>query len=232
MTLVRAVTVDLDDTIYPQSEFLHGAWRAVAGAGADAGLDGDRLLRSLEDECAKGSDRGGIIDRALVAIGGPAELAPGLVATFRAHAPERLAPYPGAVEGLTALRAAVPVACVTDGDPGIQRAKLRALGLGDAFDAVVISDEDGRAFRKPHPGPFLKALTLLHVSPAEAVHVGDRPEKDLAGAAAAGMAAIRVRTGEYADAPVPPRCPPPIATVDDAVGAFRLIASWIRDMAL
>jgi HAD superfamily hydrolase (TIGR01509 family) len=146
------------------------------------------------------------------------------VAAFRAFAPYRLAPYPGAVEALSALRRLVPVACVTDGDPGIQRAKLRALRLEDAFDAVVISDELGREYRKPHPAPFLRALDLLGVPASAAVHVGDRPEKDVAGPAAAGMAgAVRVRQGEYAEVPDDPDVPTPLATVLAVNEALRLI---------
>jgi putative hydrolase of the HAD superfamily len=98
---------------------------------------------------------------------------------------------------LERLRARYRIGLVTDGDPGIQRAKLRALGLGDAFDVVVLSDELGRGYRKPHPAPFTAALFALGVAPREALFVGDRPDKDVAGAAAAGMACIRVLTGEY-----------------------------------
>ena len=39
--------------------------------------------------------------------------------------------------------------------------------------------------------------------PADVVHVGDRPAKDVAGATAVGMRCLRVRTGEYADTPDP-----------------------------
>jgi len=224
---IAAVTVDLDDTLYPQAAFLDGAWEAVADAGRALGIDRASLLAALLAECARGSDRGRIIDRAVAGIGGPTSTVPALVAAFRTFAPPMLAPYPGALESLARLRALVPVACVTDGDPAIQRAKLRALGLEHAFDTVVISDELGREHRKPHPAPFLRALELLGARAASAVHVGDRPEKDVAGPAAAGMSAIRVRTGEYADADPPPGCPEPLATVEGVRQAFGLIAAWI-----
>jgi putative hydrolase of the HAD superfamily len=226
-SLIAAVTVDLDDTLYPQAAFLDGAWQAVADAAREAGVDRGPLLAALLAECARGSDRGRIIDRAVERVGAPASSVPILVTAFRTFAPPTLAPYPGALEALARLRALVPVACVTDGDPLIQRAKLRALGLERAFDAIVVSDELGREYRKPHPAPFLRALALVGVEPANAVHVGDRPEKDLAGPAAAGLAAIRVRTGEYADADAPPGCPEPLATVDGIRQAFGLITAWI-----
>jgi HAD superfamily hydrolase (TIGR01509 family) len=202
---IEAVTVDLDDTVFAQADWLAGAWRDVARAGADIGLDHDSFLAALESIAAEGSDHGAIIDRALRAIDVRehelAAIVPGLVAVFSTHTPTALAPYPGFDDALAAVRAIVPVACVTDGNPRIQRAKLRSLGLTDAFDVVVFSDELGREFRKPHIAPFQRALRELGVPAARAVHIGDRPGKDMAGAVNAGMRAVRVRTGEYAANP-------------------------------
>lgn len=191
---------DLDDTLYPQRAWLEGAWPRVAGA-APATVDRGRFLRALEEIAAEGTDRGGIIDRALTRVGArDVEVAP-LVEAFRGHAPPVLEPYPGVAEGLKRLRRHVSLGLVTDGDPRIQRAKLSALGLTDAFDVVLYSDHFGRHERKPHAMPFMRALAALGVEPACAVYVGDRPDKDVAGAQAAGIRAVRVRTGEYRDRP-------------------------------
>jgi len=195
---VGGVTVDLDDTLFPQELWLSGAWRDVADRASALGLDGGRLLPELIRVAALGSDRGGIIDRALVAIDARPDLfvAP-LVETFGAHRPHRLVGYPGALEALDRLRSQLPVVVVTDGAPAVQRSKLAALGLSGI--PVVLSDElGGRHLRKPDPAPFRAALGLLGTSAAETVHVGDRPAKDVVGARGAGMRCIRVRTGEYA----------------------------------
>jgi putative hydrolase of the HAD superfamily len=226
---IHAVTVDLDDTLYPQSAFLSRAWAAVAAAGVGHGMPEERLFDALMAECALGSDRGGIIDWAVAVVGGSHDVVPELVETFRSFTPYQLAPYPGAAPALAELRELMPIACVTDGDPDIQRAKLRALRLEDAFDAIVISDEMGRGFRKPHPAPFLRALELLGVPGSAAIHVGDRPEKDVAGPAAADMAgAVRVRQGEYADVIDGPGGPAPLATVFAVGDALRLIKDAAR----
>jgi putative hydrolase of the HAD superfamily len=227
-----AVTIDLDDTLFPQSAYLARAWAAVAEAGAGEGLPEQRLYDALTRESSMGSDRGGIIDRAVGSLGGPSSLVPPLVDAFRSFEPYKLDPYPGATAALAELRRLMPVACVTDGDPAIQRAKLRALRLEDAFDAIVISDELGREYRKPHPAPFLKALEELDVPPSAAVHVGDRPEKDIAGAAAAGMAGgVRVRQGEYAHVVDGPGAPVPLATVHEVRAALRMIRSAAEEMS-
>lgn len=67
---------------------------------------------------------------------------------------------------------------------------LKALGLADWLDAVVVSSEAGAA--KPQPQLFQLALDQLGVSAAEAWHVGDSSE-DVVGAAAAGVACLLVR---------------------------------------
>jgi putative hydrolase of the HAD superfamily len=135
-----------------------------------------------------------------------------LLTAFRGYAPARLTPYPGVTDALDALRGRVAVGLVSDGDPAIQRAKLRALGMESTFDIVVLGDELGREHRKPSPAGLLTALVALGVDPASAVVIGDRPSTDIAAAAAAGARAIRVRTGEYARESDSPR---PWATAPD-----------------
>ena len=142
-----------------------------------------------------------------------------LLEAFRSHAPEHLEPYPGVREGLAKLARRVPLGIVTDGDPLVQHAKLRALG----FDAMVVvfSDELGREHRKPDPAPFERALATLGATARETVFVGDRPEKDVAGAIAVGMRAVRVRTGEYAARPDDPT---PWASVASTANAIALLS--------
>jgi HAD superfamily hydrolase (TIGR01509 family) len=202
---VRAVLVDLDDTLFPQAEWLAGAWGAVSDRADALGLDGAALRGHLVRVAAQGSDRGGIIDQALVAIGvHPEPYVPALVSAFSGHAPELLAPYAGAFSALERLHASVPVVLVTDGNPAIQRAKIAALGLGGLLDHVVVSDDlGGRAVRKPHPAAFRRALALLDLPAGAVVHVGDRSAKDVAGAHGVGMRCVRVRTGEYGALPDP-----------------------------
>jgi putative hydrolase of the HAD superfamily len=203
---LRAVVFDLDDTLFPQSSWLAGAWRAVAiAASASHGVPADELEQALLRTAEQGTAKGGIIDRALLSLGrADVEIAP-LVECFRSHAPAELTLYPGARELLDALRPHCRLGLITDGDVDIQRGKVAALGIGSSFDAVVYSDELGRERRKPDAAPFEAALRQLGVAPSDAAYVGDNPAKDVVGARRAGMVAIRVRSGEYAalDADIP-----------------------------
>jgi putative hydrolase of the HAD superfamily len=219
---VRAVLFDLDDTLFDQRRWLAGAWKAVAAAAAGYGVDGAALLAALEEIAAEGTDRGRIIDRALERIGvGAADCpVPFLVEAFRHHRSPPLDPYAGVIDSLRRLRARVPIGLVTDGDPVLQDDKLCCLGLDGHFDVVVFTDSLGRSKRKPDPAGFLAALAALGVAGAEAVVIGDRPSKDIAGARAAGIRAVRVLTGEYRHLPDDP---PAWAVAPDCATAVRLL---------
>ena len=67
--MLRAVLFDLDDTLFPQAEYLKGAWRAVAVRGIEWGIPHEAFARELKSVAAEGSDRGRIIDRALARVG-------------------------------------------------------------------------------------------------------------------------------------------------------------------
>ena len=214
---IKAVLFDLDDTLYEQATWLSGAWDAVAATAVLSGVDARALRTALDEIAAEGSDRGAIIDRALARVGRRDVAVAPLLATFRAHAPARLEPYTGVIDALRELRGRVPIGLVSDGDPTIQRNKIRALGLESSFDVVVLSDELGREHRKPSPVALLAALDGLSVDAHDAIYIGDRPDKDVAAAGAAGMRAIRVRTGEYARRPNDPR---PWLTAADVLSAI------------
>ena len=62
---------------------------------------------------------------------------------------------------------------------------LERCGLNGLLDGTVTSAETGS--RKPDPGIFGAALELAGCDPAEALHVGDTAEEDVAGAKAAGI---------------------------------------------
>ncbi len=67
---------------------------------------------------------------------------------------------------------------------------LQRLRLAPLLDGVVTSAEAGA--RKPSPKIFERALAVADVSPAQAIHVGDSIEEDVAGARAAGIEAVLI----------------------------------------
>ena len=84
-----------------------------------------------------------------------------------------------------ALRPRFKLGLVTNGPSRTQRPKIEQFRLIDYLDLLIVSEEVGVA--KPDPAIFAIALERLGVAPSEALFVGDLPEFDLRGAAAAGM---------------------------------------------
>ena len=65
---------------------------------------------------------------------------------------------------------------------------LRPAGILELVDGVVTSAEVGAA--KPSPRVFQRALAVAGVDPARALHVGDKVDNDIEGAAAAGVRGV------------------------------------------
>lgn len=79
--------------------------------------------------------------------------------------------------------------CNTGRTPGAMlKIVLQRLGIFEQFDAMVFSDVVG--VRKPDPQIFRLALEGLGLAPDRAVHVGDDPATDMAGALDVGMRAV------------------------------------------
>jgi FMN phosphatase YigB (HAD superfamily) len=221
----RAVAVDLDDTLYPQWDYLAGAARATAERAKSLGLSEDAFLDAYLQILRAGSADGGTIDRTLAGLGLDTEAAAllvgPLVEAFAAFRPARLLCFPGVKQSLDALRRVVPVALYTDGRPEIQRAKVSALGLGAAFDFLLITDEAlGRERRKPDPAGLECISKTFGVRPGQLVVIGDRVDKDVEVARRFGASAIRIRGGEFAGVPTPHGVPE-VASFAEAFGVVR-----------
>jgi phosphoglycolate phosphatase len=110
------------------------------------------------------------------------------------HAGESTAePYPGAAEGLAALReAGLKIAVVTNKQQSFAIALLQRLGLSEDIDLVVGGDTCDR--RKPDPQPLQFACETLDVEVTAALMVGDSVN-DVLAARAAGMPVLCVPYG-------------------------------------
>jgi putative hydrolase of the HAD superfamily len=96
--------------------------------------------------------------------------------------------YPDAVPALDGLRGReLSLIAVSNWDCSLG-AVLERCGLAAHLDGAVSSAEAGAP--KPDPAIFVSALELAGCEPAEALHVGDTREEDVAGAHAAGIRAL------------------------------------------
>ena len=191
----RAVLFDLDDTLYPERQFVDGGFAAVAGFLA-ARFDRSAAtlatrLRELHDRDGRGRLFDTLINEE--GLGGDPDLVPTCLLVYRTH-PASLTPFPGVIALLDDLHSnGVVTGLVSDGSAAIQSRKLAGLaGLSERLDVVVLTDDLGPGHAKPSPVPFAVACRLLAVDPSATIYVGNDPRKDFRGARAAGLRTIRV----------------------------------------
>ena len=119
------------------------------------------------------------------------ELCGRLDARFRHEMIMRIAAFAEVERVLMKLSSRYRLAIITNGMPAAQTEKVRRLGFGKYFEALVASAEIG--IGKPAGEIFRHALAGMSVPAAESVMVGDSLEGDVKGAGQAGMMACWVR---------------------------------------
>jgi putative hydrolase of the HAD superfamily len=194
------IVFDLDDTLYPEADYVRSGFQAVDDALRPRGIQGfEPLANGLFQEGLRGK----IFDAALAKLGaaGSPELVAELVQIYRAHLP-RLQLFPDARRALDLLRQSSKVALLTDGYAAVQRNKVRGLGLESAFAACIYTDDLGRECWKPSEVPFLEIATMLEMTDAmdRLVYVADNPMKDFIAPNRLGWSTVRIKRpgGEYA----------------------------------
>jgi putative hydrolase of the HAD superfamily len=109
----------------------------------------------------------------------------------------RFRPFPDAAPALAGLRErGLRLVCVSNWDCALPEV-LERCGLAAYLGGTVTSALAGA--RKPDPAIFAPALEIAGCEPAEALHVGDTAEEDLAAARAAGIPALLIDRAGGAD---------------------------------
>jgi len=195
---VRVIVFDLDDTLYPERQFVLSGFSA-----AGDWLRAEKEIGGLADIAVGLFDRGHrgkIFNLAVKELGLDPEpkLVASLVETYRAHQPA-LTLHEDAEEILQWSASRFQLGLITDGFAETQRRKVDALALASRISCMVFSDELGPGSWKPSKVPYQEVMARFGGSPAEYVYIGDNPVKDFIGAKTLGWRTIRIRRpgGEY-----------------------------------
>ena len=199
MSGLRAIVLDLDDTLFPERAYVLSGFAAV-----------DAEVRRVFGRCGFGDAawalfesgrRGRLFDETLACLGLDADAATieALVTVYRGHRPT-IALFPDAERFIRRLEGRVRAAIVSDGPLASQTQKVAGLGLERWFQPIVLTDRWGRAFWKPHERAFREVEAATGCGGAECVYVGDNPNKDFAAPRRLGWRTLRVRRpgGEHA----------------------------------
>ena len=98
-------------------------------------------------------------------------------------------PFPNLIVMLEELKSNhLVLGIISNGYGQFQMDNIKALGINQYFDTILISEWEG--MKKPDPKIFLRALEKLKISPNESIFMGDHPENDVKAAQHVGMKGI------------------------------------------
>ncbi len=166
--MIKAVVFDLDDTLFPEIEYVKSGFRAISNYYNDKNLY-DKLYGLFN------ADKLNVYQRA----GFTKEECNKCIEIYRSHMPKLSLDNEVAGVLLELRNRGYLLGIITDGRPEGQWNKIRALGLDRIMNCIIITDEIfGIDFRKPSPKAFELIKEKLNVEFDEMVYVGDNPAKD------------------------------------------------------
>lgn len=223
---IRAITLDLDDTVWPIAPVIARAEAALGDwlrehAPKTASRWTPEAIRRLRDEVAAAHpqlahdftrQRMITLERMLQASGDDIALAqPAFDAFFAARC--EVEHYDDSLDALARMAAHVPLAALSNGN-----ACLQTIGLMHLFRFQLGAREHGMP--KPSASIFHAACARLGCVPDEVLHVGDDIQMDVLGSARAGLRSCWINRD---DKPWPQAQPRP----DLAFASLAALADWL-----
>jgi len=190
---ITTLIFDMDNTLFDLVGAQHAACQSVV---RHCGRDDGEELFSLFLNTAHGFESHKNIHEYLNERKIPTNGTYGLAC--RIYDTEKLrhiVPYPGVTETLATLRRqGYPMGIVTDAEKKETTLRLEKCGFLSLFDCVVTCDIVKK--KKPAPEPFLHALTVMKVTPAEVLAIGDSPRRDIEPCRTLGIRTAYARYGD------------------------------------
>ncbi len=200
---IEAITLDLDDTLWPVAPAIEAAEQALRDWIAEHCPDAHRHWSSADLQGLReqvwaehphlshdfSQLRMIAIERILAPFGMPASAADDAFAAFFA-ARNRVQLYPEAHAALHRLAERLPIVALTNGN-----ACLRTIGLDHCFHDAVHARDAGVA--KPAAQIFHLACGRAQTPPTRVLHVGDHPLQDVIGAREAGLQSVWLDRGMH-----------------------------------
>lgn len=185
---IRGVIFDLDDTLYPEKQYVRSGYKAVARLLGDNSI-AEKLWRYFE----VGKPAIDEVLRDIGCIGKKKQC----LKVYREHEPE-IKLYDGVLEMILSLKdKGIKVGIITDGRVTGQKNKIRALGLHKLVEDIIITDElGGTQFRKPCDIAFRIMQQRWSIPFEQIMYIGDNQDKDFQAPQQLGMRSLCFRGGD------------------------------------
>ncbi|SHI42243.1 putative hydrolase of the HAD superfamily [Clostridium cavendishii DSM 21758] len=189
--MIKTLIFDLDDTLYNERTYVFGAFKEVCDyLGNKHDLNAELLYKDVINifyEKGRGKIFNDLCDKHNLK-----ENIKNLVSTYRKSRP-KLTMYEDALYMLKWLKKhGYNLGVITDGKSIVQWNKIKSLNLEEFVDKIVVSDDLGSEFWKPHEKPYLEVINYFNCKNEECIYVGDNPNKDFVGARKLNLKTIRI----------------------------------------
>lgn len=181
------VVLDLDDTIYFEYDYLKSAYKYISNV-LENKSSNDLYLKMINIYKNKGD-----VFNYIISTYNNGLTLDYLLSLYRNHYPI-ITPNPGVIDFLNAVKKMGGVlGLLTDGRSVTQRNKLKALGIIDYFDEIVISEEFGS--EKPSPRNY--RFFMKKYRDFSFVYIGDNLMKDFIIPKRFGWLCVALQNSKY-----------------------------------
>ncbi|AEE96754.1 HAD family hydrolase [Mahella australiensis] len=190
---IKCIVCDLDDTLYPERQFVLSGLKAAADYLSIYGIDSCEAFCEMK-HILDSYGRAFVFDKYLGRNNIDLSLVSVMVDVYRNHEPI-IDLYDDAVQFINRVYGNYVLGVITDGLATVQRNKIKALDLARYFDIILVTDEYGEAWVKPSELPYKFITEKLSVNPCNCLYIGDNPNKDFIAAKKLGWHTMRINRG-------------------------------------
>ncbi|NRT73713.1 HAD family hydrolase [Clostridium beijerinckii] len=189
--MIKALIFDLDDTLYYEKEYVLGAFKEVAYYLGNKYRKNEEKLYFRMKEILEESGRGEIFN-IICEENSFDEDIKALVDIYRNSKP-KLELYEDSEEFLIwARKNGYKLGIITDGCSKVQWNKIKALEIEKLVDKIIVTDDLGKEFWKPHKRSYIDMMNYFNIDANKCIYIGDNPNKDFIGARELGIQTIRI----------------------------------------
>ena len=188
--MIKAIIFDMDDTLYPEYEYVLSGFKAVNDYLEQKNIFG---FYKIAVQLFEKGERGKIFNDSLdiLGISYNKEDILSLLKVYRNHKPT-IKLFLDARHILDELSCKFPLGLISDGYLEAQQKKVEALKIEKYFAKIILTDEIGKDAWKPSPIAYEKMSDYFNVKHSEMIYIGDNASKDFITANKFGWTTVQI----------------------------------------
>ncbi len=191
--MIKVVVFDLDDTLISEKEYIKSGFNYISKILCNKfNVTSDEIYNSLLDIFNESSSNvfNKLFERYNISY--TKEDILDIVCKYRNHIPN-INLFSDVLPTLNKLKdSGIKLGLITDGYKETQRNKIKVLQLENYIDYIIVTDELGREYWKPHQKSFIMMKEYFEVKFEEMVYLGDNIKKDFKAGNELGMNTIQI----------------------------------------